>query len=369
MRQNIVGARNDMGRFLSMMRQMRRCGRFTSSIGGNARVPAEICHNGVDCRAVQADRRLTSVMDLFSFNNERIKTTIRRGICMTGNHSFEYKFLKIMIPRYMMEITTGIGCVVNCKFCPQKTFLKSYKGKKRKLSFEDFKIALDKMPKSTIIIFSGFAEPFLNADCTKMILHASRDGHPVSIFTTGTGMSVEDVEAIKGIPFSGFPHGGFVLHLADDEGYANIKVDDKYLKLLEAIKEANIHNLLLRTMGALHKDVGQIFSPESVMKQKMNSRAGYLTKEGVEVGCSSCVHDGDVMCGRDEYIYNNVMLPNGDVVLCCQDFGMKHILGNLLDESYEKISPDPLSCYELCKSCHYAIDLPMNFPKFQFKKE
>jgi len=36
-----------------------------------------------------------------------------------------------------------------------------------------------------------------------------------------------------------------------------------------------------------------------------------------------------------------VMLPNCDVVLCCMDFGLKHKLGNLLDQSYLDIVNSP----------------------------
>lgn len=287
---------------------------------------------------------------------------------MTEEHIIEYNALQVKISTFMMEITTGIGCTPNCRFCPQKTFLKAYKSPKHKLSLEDFKKALDKMPKRIIIIFSGFAEPFLNKNCSKMILYASEKGHPVSIFSTGTGMTLEDLNLIKGIRFGGSPHGGFVLHLADEEGYADIKVDDNYLQLLNAIKEANIHNLQLRTMGSLHKKVRSVFPQNIVSTQNMNSRAGNLTNEDVKENYCSSNHKGNVICGREEYIYNNVMLPNGDIVLCCQDFGLKHILGNILDEPYEKIMPEPLATYELCKSCHNAIELSKNFPRFQMKK-
>ena len=31
------------------------------------------------------------------------------------------------------------------------------------------------------------------------------------------------------------------------------------------------------------------------------------------------------------------MFPDGTLVVCCQDYGMKHVLGNLLEESWEEI--------------------------------
>jgi hypothetical protein len=31
---------------------------------------------------------------------------------------------------------------------------------------------------------------------------------------------------------------------------------------------------------------------------------------------------------------HNILLPNGDVSVCCMDFGLKNIVGNLLTDSY-----------------------------------
>lgn len=287
---------------------------------------------------------------------------------MSQQYTLEYASVEATIPRLMMEITTGYGCSVSCKFCPQKTFLLAYKSNIRKLSLKNFQRALANMPKDIGIIFSGFAEPFLNAECSKMILHAHETGHPVSLFTTGTGMTAEDLSAIQNIPFSELPHGGFVLHLADNERYAKINVNDDYIRLLEMIKESNIHNLLLRTMGSVHQAIRHIFPQDAVTKQTMNTRAGYLSKEGIQAEHSPISHKGQVICGRDEHVYNNVLLPNGDVVLCCQDFGLKHILGNIFKDPYEEIVPNPLAPYELCKTCHNAIALPQNFPSLQISK-
>ena len=41
------------------------------------------------------------------------------------------------------------------------------------------------------------------------------------------------------------------------------------------------------------------------------------------------------MCG--EAFDHNVILPDGTVLLCPQDYGMKHVLGNLFYESYQDI--------------------------------
>jgi len=62
------------------------------------------------------------------------------------------------------------------------------------------------------------------------------------------------------------------------------------------------------------------------------------------------------------------MLPDGRVTLCCMDFGMRHVLGNLLEEDYEsmmyggvmKSVEDAMMCKNreeiLCRSCELALE-------------
>jgi hypothetical protein len=98
----------------------------------------------------------------------------------------------------------------------------------------------------------------------------------------------------------------------------------------------------------------------------MNSRSGNLVQEGVKEASTVTPDDGPVICGRDKYIYNNVMLPNGDVVLCCQDYHLDHVLGNLFEQSFAEDLPDPIPAYDLCRSCVHAIPLSRNFPALSF---
>jgi hypothetical protein len=35
--------------------------------------------------------------------------------------------------------------------------------------------------------------------------------------------------------------------------------------------------------------------------------------------------------------YRNILLPNGDVALCCCDWGLKHVLGNLFVSDYDDL--------------------------------
>ena len=265
-----------------------------------------------------------------------------------------------------MEFTTSIdvknGCVVDCVFCPQRTLQNVYKGE-RFLSLDNFKIAVDKMPKDIRVTFAGFTEPWLNPKTTEMLLYAHENGHPVSVFTTGIGMSLDDIERIKGVPFAGNPNGGFVLHLPDQERKAKHPITDRYIKVIERFGEVHsqIQNFTLMCMGTVHESVRHVF-PEAPTYQ-MWSRAGNLLGESImkpellnrKDEYKSVYHGEQPMtCGCLEKLYHNIMLPNGDVSLCCMDYGLEHILGNLVEQEYDEVIPEDNTCFNLCRFCENA---------------
>ena len=72
-------------------------------------------------------------------------------------------------------------------------------------------------------------------------------------------------------------------------------------------------------------------------------------------------------CGFTPFYDHNVLLPNGDVVLCCMDYSLKHKIGNLLEQDYYEMFPSGglakligenmiprHSSESLCKSCTRA---------------
>jgi hypothetical protein len=276
----------------------------------------------------------------------------------------EKKWKNSILPT--MEFTTSIdtknGCVVDCVFCPQRTLQKAYKGE-RFLSLDNFKKAVDKMPQEIRVTFAGFTEPWLNPKTTEMLLYAHQEGHPISVFTTGIGMDIDDIERIKNIPYAGNPNGGFVLHLPDQERKAKHPITDRYIKVIEKFGEVHkeIQNFTLMCMGTVHESVRHIF-PEASTYQ-MWSRAGNLLGESImkpellnrKDEYKSVYHGEQPMtCGCLEKLYHNIMLPNGDVSLCCMDYGLEHILGNLLEQEYEDVIPYDNTCFNLCKFCENA---------------
>jgi len=282
-----------------------------------------------------------------------------------------------------LEITTTVrakGCVVDCVFCPQRVLVNAYEGE-RIMSLENFKLAIDKVPKEIVIIFSGFCEPWLNKNCTDMVLYAHETGHRIAIFTTGIGMTIEDFDKIKHIPFSLGPedpklsykgepmfNGGFTLHLPDNENYAKHPITEKYIELLEHIKNSysEVSSIRVACMGTVHDKIKHIFSGANEID--MWSRANNVNKE-VELkpelkalenkGLWKSAYRGEALttCALDEKLYHNVLMPNGDITLCCMDYNLDHILGNLYTQEYDNILPDLDTPFNLCRFCENGINL------------
>lgn len=265
-----------------------------------------------------------------------------------------------------LEITTKIGCKVNCKFCPQNLLIKNYfsnsndASQEEYLSLDNFKKIIDKVPKSIRIDFSGMCEPWLNPECTEMIKYASEKGHKIAIFTTLVGITIKDIEIIEKLNLD-----QIVIHIADKNSNSNIQVNDSYKQLLERlIHISNNCNKGISCHGELADELHSIITDDWSIDNNMIDRAGNLDIKGVQhqekrkrILCS--------LCGTK--LNHNVLLPNGLVLLCCMDYGMKHILGNLLNEEYEDImnnkiikqvkdSLNQIDGTSLCHSCSNAIE-------------
>lgn len=267
-------------------------------------------------------------------------------------------------PAPTLEVTTIVpakGCAVDCVFCPQRLLVEKYQGT-RTMTLEDFQRRLESVPTDVRITFSGFVEPWLNRHCSDMVLYAHERGHPVSVFTTGVGMSVEDMERIAHVPFAGNPNGGFTFHLPDSELLAKHPITPGYIRLCEWIRDNQdrIQNFSVMSMGArVHPAVKHCFDQNFVVGQ-MWDRAGNLSREAIlkpelmnmRNRWNRIQHtDGPRTCGCIENLYHNVLLPNGDVSLCCMDYGLDNIIGNLDRQTYEEIIPQFQACYDICTSC------------------
>lgn len=239
----------------------------------------------------------------------------------------------------IIEVTAKIGCAVNCKYCPQKLLVSRYyqNDKKRKgvMSIEEYKKYLDKCPRETIIDFSGFVEPFLVDDSVEMMEYTYKTGHEMTLFTTLRGLSVEQAERVIAMPFR------FVcLHTPDKDGYASIPMTEEYFQVLELFMNA------VKDSGEPFVDVANCQSeahPEIVKRVQgrlkiyceMSDRAGNLDEN--DTSLAHVKTNGAIYCSRAFALNHNVLLPDGSLALCCNDFGLDHVIGNLAEQSYEEI--------------------------------
>lgn len=239
-----------------------------------------------------------------------------------------------------LEITMVKHCPIRCyKYCPQLLFQKRYGQAAPRLSFENFKKALEHTPKDVRIDFSGFSEPFVHAEAPEMLVYAYKQGYPVCVYSTLVGLTPRKLEPLLDLEYS-----EFVVHLPDSEDIAHINITDNYLKVLLAVKD-NIDNAdyICMTPKA-HPKIRHYF-PETFQFID-NMRAG-------NVGHGKPPYVEDPQCVK-LVTPQFVMLPNCDVVLCCMDFGLQHRLGNLLRHSYTSLEQNMHAHYELCHTCLWA---------------
>lgn len=287
-----------------------------------------------------------------------------------------------MLKRWI-EISTNVGCANNCIYCPQSILINKYckeEGNKETImSLETFKKALNNIPKDVQIDFAGMSEPFQNPSTIDMILEAYNQGHEILLYTTFRGLDLEGFNKIKHIPFE-----EFCVHLPDKDFYMKYSLNEEFFEILEEFVNSDIPNKSYVVLGKIHprildyvnvknithlQAVGRSFNldintfPENLIRHEINPNK-FLNKR---VMCSRSIANNKLK--NDIVPENTIMLPNGNVLLCCMDYGMKHKLGNILEGTYENIvlqSPamgkiirsmlDVNDRSILCKTCEHAIE-------------
>jgi organic radical activating enzyme len=225
-----------------------------------------------------------------------------------------------------LEITTQIGCPVNClKHCPQEVTVGKYSGKRR-LTIVDWEVVLSHIPQELPIYFSGLCEPFANPNTIDFIEMAHKAGHPVGIYTTLYQASREAVERLVKYQFL-----TFCLHLPDGEAM-KIPLSQDYKDNVFTVIQ-NVKNVHFSIMNNLF-----------VSMNRENITRGFSGKKKFFKLCVKLNHPQ----------FN--LLPNGNVSLCGNDFGLSHTLGNLYTEDYETVRKRFWSNrkkFELCSTCFY----------------
>ena len=111
----------------------------------------------------------------------------------------------------------------------------------------------------------------------------------------------------------------------------------------------------------MHPKVQEVLGFEvEDLSRILRSRAGNLE------GWKKIDLSGKLVCPiAGKLLKNNLLLPNGDVLLCSMDYGLEYKIGNLLESSYESLfqsetfkkiqkSLNSKSEEVLCRHCAYA---------------
>lgn len=283
-----------------------------------------------------------------------------------------------------IEINTNVGCKLACTFCPQDKLVKSYKTKGTKeLTYEDYEKYLAKIPPHVRIDFSGMTEPFLNPLSSKMINHTFEKGYSVAIYTTLTGLKPIDASQIlEKWSHQISENTPWVIHLPDKENnMRGWKKTDEYLETLNCFIEhkKKYPNEFLKFMtmnkdGNVNNEIKDIFD-QSLPNFFAGSRAENLNRDKVDnvIVEKSVRHSNPVVCRSTPFFDHNNLFPNGDVVLCCMDYSMDYVIGNLKDQDYYEIfsgkkladirNKAMMVGYDknfICKNCTNACELKKN---------
>lgn len=255
-----------------------------------------------------------------------------------------------------LEVTTVIGCSLSCTFCPQDKLIANY-GKESKtiLHLDTFKTCLGKLPSHVGIAFSGFSEPFLNPNCTNFIKETIKYGNPIYIYTTLVGLKRNQVDYLEKLLMEG-RFDIFKVHLPDDSSnMRGFRLNDDYLYAVNKILSQK--NVSVMTMSSnaridksLYKEISQLSRATEILNKVKNlspfkghNRAGSLSKIALRLlkkkseDVVQANWECGITCSKTPFYDRNVLLPDGRVVLCCMDYGLKHVLGNLLIQSYYEL--------------------------------
>lgn len=207
------------------------------------------------------------------------------------------------------------------------------------MTLDTFTKCLSKVPKSTTISFAGYAEPFLNRYSSQMIATAYANGYKVGLYTTLVGLTHQMVDEIAHIKFQTVQ-----AHLPDSWGQMKADVNDHYIETAKYfLQKVGVNGS--HVYGPLHEKLEGIFGhvERRNLDTDLHTRANNVKQEKIAVKHQDR-HEGKIECDvvlrRKNGVKTldfNVLLPNGNVTLCCMDYGLKHILGNLLTDSYESL--------------------------------
>jgi radical SAM protein with 4Fe4S-binding SPASM domain len=244
------------------------------------------------------------------------------------------------VTRWMIEVTTRIGCSVNCRYCPQSLLIREYTKNTESdinMSLETFQGCVAKLPQEYGLLFGGMSEPAQNPAFMDMLKFAVSTGRRVELYSTLEGIGEERIDELLDIPVA-----FMVLHVADKFGYAKIRTDESYYRKIEKVinhkkPDGSPYVNQCSAQAEPEERISRICAGKYTVNHALEDRAGNLSGDdlikatGDRTGRFTCS-----LCGHE--LHKNILLPDGRVLACCMDYGLKHTLGNLITQTYDDIN-------------------------------
>lgn len=252
-------------------------------------------------------------------------------------------------PRPALEISGRSACGRMCDYCPQTEYNLAYK----KIDPVNQKLTLDKIvqiqkniPLNTVIHWTGYVEPLELKEFSEIVSFLSKQGYSQLLGTTLTGYDENINFVIKN--FMMFD-AGISLHLPDNKGLMKGKFDKFYAerieKLLQALQGSSMKkDVSIALIGeSFHKSIKEVIEKYKhrfaiSRTRALSSRNGLINinQFGYKNSRKQSRNEGPYYCSIQR-LNQGVLLPNGLVSLCCQDFGLNLILGSLMEKNLEKL--------------------------------
>jgi hypothetical protein len=211
-----------------------------------------------------------------------------------------------------------------------------------------------------------------------MLRHALESGFDVAIYTTLYGIDNNDADFLIDLLIEHRSRIEVVcIHLPDANGnMRGWKPSPEWEAVFEKFLALRDRRILSEFKIMTMDGSGQIHPALSRFGIKCgqwlgHSRAGSLPETQIkkqEIYRAPPRHASAVSCAATPFYDHNVLLPNGDVALCCMDYNLKHVIGNLLTKEYYELfvgealnkvrqanmAPGFSDC-SICKACDTAV--------------
>ncbi len=197
--------------------------------------------------------RLRKYYDAFRSNSSFSNASLKQKLKISLNI---LRFLKTNLSKPLViknkpviaQIEPTSECNLDCEMCIRKEIGVPI----GTMSFENFKIILDKLDSLFKIHLSGQGEPFLNPEIFKMIEYANKRGIIVYFTTNGTCLTKNVIDKICDVEIGEI---GISIDSTNKEKYEKIRKGAKFEKVLE-----NIKNLALELKKRNRKTIVSIAS-------------------------------------------------------------------------------------------------------------